>query len=358
MEKHGDLYNNPMAAPFRSIFDKPMATNQTQATTPAAARGMPPPFPPMPPPRPQQQPPQSMLQQAVNNIRPPDQNNMQPPGSPQFAYPPTSQQQLRAAQGPGYSPPQAQWPSANGGPTMPPPLSQPQSPPPQSGPTQQMPDFAPGTGGYNDEYGIHPPYPMPQQAAPQMSMLPAPSPPPPQYVNPNPPGSMLPATGVGGMQPGLSASTPPIGGTDWALPSNRGLMPGNIQPGLSGGTPFPFLGGGGGFADMGGGGMGGMAAGGFGGGGDAGGGMGGGGGKRGRRLMLGGLHSRVFRQIGRTLFVIWWSVALRPQSPGSRHGRRARSDSTKFSVGVFTRNIHTPSGICATYSKSDLTPTA
>jgi hypothetical protein len=296
MEKHGDLYNNPMAAPFRSIFDKPMATNQTQAATPAAARGMPPPFPPMPSPRPQQQPPQSMLQQAVNNIRPPDQNNMQPPG--------------------------------------------------------------PGTGGYNDEYGIHPPYPMPQQAAPQMSMLPAPSPPPPQYVNPNPPGSMLPATGVGGMQPGLSASTPPIGGTDWALPSNRGLMPGNIQPGLSGGTPFPFLGGGGGFADMGGGGMGGMAAGGFGGGGDAGGGMGGGGGKRGRRLMLGGLHSRVFRQIGRTLFVIWWSVALRPQSPGSRHGRRARSDSTKFSVGVFTRNIHTPSGICATYSKSDLTPTA
>jgi hypothetical protein len=255
-QKHGDLYNNPMAAPFRSIFDKSMA--QTPPATPATARGMPPQsFPPLPPPRPAQQ-------QIAGQ-----------PQQPQFGYPPTSQQQLRAAQGPGYSPPQAQWPSATAPQSLPPmPQSAPQTMqqqavnnirPPQPGSTQQMPDFAQGTGGYNDEYGIHPPYPMPQQQTPaQPQMQPAPQPPPMQ------PGSPFPASN-------------PIGGTDWALPSNRGMMPGNIQPGLSGGTPFPFSpSGGSGMGSMGMGDMGGMGfgGGGFGGGDAAGGGMGGGG-KRG-----------------------------------------------------------------------------
>jgi hypothetical protein len=79
-------------------------------------------------------------------------------------------------------------------------------------------------------------------AGPQMNMQPPPAPTPPP-IQP----------GMG--QPGLSAGTPFRGGfnaltTDWALPSNRGLMPDNIQPGLSGGTPFPFSGGMG-MADMG-----------------------------------------------------------------------------------------------------------
>lgn len=124
---------------------------------------------------------------------------------------------------------------------------------------------------------------MPIQAGPQMDMQPPPQPQPP---------SGAPA------QPGLGAGTPFRGGfnpltTDWALPSNRGMMPGNIQPGLSGGTPFPFSGGmGGGFADMGGGGFGGGGM-----GGGEGGGMGGGGGGGGGKVDLSGAMKMIPKPI-------------------------------------------------------------
>jgi hypothetical protein len=282
-QKHGDLYNNPMAAPFRSIFDKSMQAQATPAPTPAAAQpqqrpAMPPPFPPMPPPRPQQQiagqvvPPQQQqgpLSTAGNPLNiPTNLTQSEQRGISQFAsgLPRQPQQQQSSfpplpTPRPMQAPQSMQQQAVNN--IKPPSAQAPQqpSPQPQSGSTQQMPDFAPGTGGYNDEYGIHPPYPMPQQAGPQMNM-PAPPAPPPM---PQP-----------SMQAGLNAGTPPIGGTDWALPSNRGMNPGNIQPGLSGGTPFPFSVGGGG--DMGGGSFGGMGGAGMGmGGGDTGGGMGGGG---------------------------------------------------------------------------------